>query len=329
MPVRLEVARQRHADRQRRHQGAGRYDDHRRPFPRRRRRCKKGDLLFTLDGRAIEAQIAQTEGTIARDQAQLDGAERDVAPLHRSGRQERHADGQSRQCQDPGRRLSRRDQGRHRRCWRISRSSSAIAPSPRRSAAASARPPSRSAISCARPIPRRWRPSTRWRRSMSASRCRRRSCPRSARRSPAETATIEAIIPGDHQARQRPGDHDREHGRPDHRHGRRSAPPCRTRTNCLWPGTLVTTELTLARSRRRWSCPRPRCRSARPAISCSSSRTTSPRSSRSRSSARSGDQSVIASGLNGGETVVTDGQLLLSNGARVNARQPKPPVADP
>ena len=40
---------------------------------------KKGDLLFTLDGRAIEAQIAQTEGTIARDRAQLAGAERDVA----------------------------------------------------------------------------------------------------------------------------------------------------------------------------------------------------------------------------------------------------------
>ena len=40
---------------------------------------KKGDLLFTLDGRAIEAQIAQTEGTVARDRAQLAGAERDVA----------------------------------------------------------------------------------------------------------------------------------------------------------------------------------------------------------------------------------------------------------
>ena len=40
---------------------------------------KKGDLLFTLDGRAIEAQIAQTEGMVARDRAQLAGAERDVA----------------------------------------------------------------------------------------------------------------------------------------------------------------------------------------------------------------------------------------------------------
>jgi len=39
---------------------------------------KQGDLLFTLDGRAIQAQIAQTEGAIARDQAQLEGAMRDV-----------------------------------------------------------------------------------------------------------------------------------------------------------------------------------------------------------------------------------------------------------
>jgi len=38
----------------------------------------KGDLLFTLDGRAIEAQIATTQGQIARDKAQLEGAERDV-----------------------------------------------------------------------------------------------------------------------------------------------------------------------------------------------------------------------------------------------------------
>jgi multidrug efflux system membrane fusion protein len=38
----------------------------------------KGDLLFTLDCRAIDAQLAQTEGAIARDKAQLAGAERDV-----------------------------------------------------------------------------------------------------------------------------------------------------------------------------------------------------------------------------------------------------------
>jgi membrane fusion protein, multidrug efflux system len=39
---------------------------------------KKGDLLFSLDARAIEAQIAQAEGNVAKDQAQLEGALRDV-----------------------------------------------------------------------------------------------------------------------------------------------------------------------------------------------------------------------------------------------------------
>ena len=38
-----------------------------------------------------------------------------------------------------------------------------------------------------------------------------------------------------------------------------------------------------------------------------------------------GQETVIASGLNGGETVVIEGQLLLSNGTRVNAR-PKAPA---
>jgi membrane fusion protein, multidrug efflux system len=39
---------------------------------------RQGDLLFTLDGRAIEAQIRQAEGNVARDKAQLEGAERDA-----------------------------------------------------------------------------------------------------------------------------------------------------------------------------------------------------------------------------------------------------------
>jgi membrane fusion protein, multidrug efflux system len=38
----------------------------------------KGDLLFTLDSRTIEAQIRAASGTVARDRAQLEGAERDV-----------------------------------------------------------------------------------------------------------------------------------------------------------------------------------------------------------------------------------------------------------
>jgi membrane fusion protein, multidrug efflux system len=38
---------------------------------------KQGDLLISLDSRAVEAQIAQAAGVLAKDQAQLEGAERD------------------------------------------------------------------------------------------------------------------------------------------------------------------------------------------------------------------------------------------------------------
>jgi len=41
-------------------------------------RVKTGDVLLQLDTRALEAQIRQVEGNIARDKAQLEGAERDL-----------------------------------------------------------------------------------------------------------------------------------------------------------------------------------------------------------------------------------------------------------
>jgi membrane fusion protein, multidrug efflux system len=41
-------------------------------------RVKQGEVLFVLDSRAIVAQIQQIEGNIARDQAQIEQADRDV-----------------------------------------------------------------------------------------------------------------------------------------------------------------------------------------------------------------------------------------------------------
>jgi len=38
----------------------------------------ENDLLFTLDSRQIDAQVEQAEGTLAKDQAQLEGAQRDL-----------------------------------------------------------------------------------------------------------------------------------------------------------------------------------------------------------------------------------------------------------
>jgi RND family efflux transporter MFP subunit len=41
-------------------------------------KVNEGDLLFTLDSRQIDAQIEQAEGMLAKDRAQLAGAERDL-----------------------------------------------------------------------------------------------------------------------------------------------------------------------------------------------------------------------------------------------------------
>src|SRR3954469_21176230 len=41
-------------------------------------RVAENDLLFTLDSRQIDAQIEQAVGTLAKDQAQLEGAQRDL-----------------------------------------------------------------------------------------------------------------------------------------------------------------------------------------------------------------------------------------------------------
>jgi RND family efflux transporter MFP subunit len=41
-------------------------------------KVNEGDLLFTLDARQIDAQIEQAEGMLAKDQAQLEGALRDL-----------------------------------------------------------------------------------------------------------------------------------------------------------------------------------------------------------------------------------------------------------
>src|SRR6202158_2709278 len=41
-------------------------------------KVNEGDLLFSLDARQVDAQIEQAEGMLAKDQAQLEGAQRDV-----------------------------------------------------------------------------------------------------------------------------------------------------------------------------------------------------------------------------------------------------------
>ena len=90
----------------------------------------------------------------------------------------------------------------------------------------------------------------------------------------------------------------------------------------LWPGTLVTTELTL----------REEAAVVVPTAAIQVSQTGNfvfvikdgvAKVQPVKVERAVEGNTVVSSGLNGGETVVTDGQLLLSNGTRVNVRAPK------
>ena len=90
----------------------------------------------------------------------------------------------------------------------------------------------------------------------------------------------------------------------------------------LWPGTLVTTELTL-REEMSVVVPTAAIQVSQTGnfvfvINNSVAKVQPVKVERAVEG-----YTVVSSGLNGGETVVTDGQLLLSNGTRVNVRTPK------
>ncbi|HEY1473892.1 MAG TPA: efflux RND transporter periplasmic adaptor subunit [Pseudolabrys sp.] len=137
----------------------------------------------------------------------------------------------------------------------------------------------------------------------------------------AETATIEAVIPG--EPKRASGQVTMVENSVDAATGMvtiRATMP--NKDELLWPGTLVTTELTL----------RTEQAVVVPSNAVQVSQTGSFVFVILDSVAKVqpvtvvrtvGSLSVIGSGLSGGETVVTDGQLLLSNGTRVNPRAAK------
>jgi RND family efflux transporter MFP subunit len=91
----------------------------------------------------------------------------------------------------------------------------------------------------------------------------------------------------------------------------------------LWPGTLVTTELTLRVEPQAVVVPSTAVQVSQTGNFVFVIDKDVAKKQDVKVERTVGDQSVIASGLVGGETVVTDGQLLLSNGARVSARKAK------
>ena len=75
---------------------------------------RKGDMLFTLDHRAIDAQIRQTQGILNGAQGAARAGHARRRALRSAGRQERHHPGHAQQRQDPGQHLHRRGRIQHR-----------------------------------------------------------------------------------------------------------------------------------------------------------------------------------------------------------------------
>lgn len=281
---------------------------------------KKGDLLFTLDCRATDAQIATTEGTLARDRAQLAGADRDVgrytglvaknatpvvnldnaktqAEVYRAGIKATEGVLQNLKVQRSYCSIEAPISGR------ISAAAVKVGNFVRQAdAVAMATINQMAPVYVSFTVPQKNLPDIR-------------------QAIAAETATVEAVIPG---SRKRAGGQvTMIENAVDSTTGMATIRATMPNENeVLWPGTLVTAEMTL----------RVEDVVVVPSNAVQISQTGSFVFVVDKGAAKVqpvaverqvGDRSVIASGLKGGETVVTDGQLLLSNGTRVNARPPK------
>jgi membrane fusion protein, multidrug efflux system len=284
-------------------------------------RVNKGDLLFTLDCRAVDAQIEQTAGNVARDQAQLAGAERDVVRYQtlvaKNATPQQILDTAQTQA-DVFRAAIKSDQGLLDNL-KVQRTYCTItAPITGRISAANVKIGNfvRQADTSPMATINQMAPVYV---SFTVSQ---NTLPEIRSALTAKTATVEAVIPGD----QKPaaGQVSMIENSVDAATGMamvRATMP--NEDERLWPGTLVNTELTL----------RSEEAVVVPTNTVSVSQTgnfvfvveNNVAKVRKVASARTvGSETVITAGLNGGETVVTEGQLLLSDGKRVSPQAPRP-----
>lgn len=137
----------------------------------------------------------------------------------------------------------------------------------------------------------------------------------------AETATVEAIIPGEEKRAN--GQVSMIENTIDAATGMATIRATMPNTDeLLWPGTLVTADMTL-RSEEGVVVPSTAVQVSQTGHFVFIVKDGVAKVQRVTIDRQISQETVIGSGLNGGETVVTDGQLLLSDGARVNPRPPK------
>lgn len=137
----------------------------------------------------------------------------------------------------------------------------------------------------------------------------------------AETATVEAVIPGEDKRAN--GQVTMIENTVDMATGMatiRATMP--NKDELLWPGTLVTADMTL-RTEEGVVVPSTAVQVSQSGNFVFIVKDGVAKVQNIQVERQVGRETVVASGLSGGETVVTDGQLLLSDGTRVNPRPPK------
>jgi multidrug efflux system membrane fusion protein len=285
---------------------------------------KKGDLLFTLDGRAIEAQIAQTEGMVARDKAQLAGAERDVTRytdlVAKAATPVINLDNAKTQSEVFSAAI-KSDEGLLDNLKVQLSYCTITAPIDGRISAAAVKVGNfvRQADTAAMATINQMAPV------YVTFTVPQKVLPEIRQALNAETATIEAIIPG--EAKRANGSVTMIENTVDSATGLatiRATMP--NEGEVLWPGTLVTTELTL-RIEDAVVVPSPAVQVSQTGSFVFVIKDNVAKQQPVKVARTVGNQSVIESGLDGGEIVVTDGQLLLSNGTRVSPRGAGAPPA--
>jgi membrane fusion protein, multidrug efflux system len=286
----------------------------------------KGDPLFTLDCRVMDAQIATTEGALARDKAQLDGAARDVTRytelVGKGATPVTNLDNAKTQS-DIFRAAIKADTGLLDNL-KVQRSFCDVtAPISGLISVANVKVGSfvRQADTTAMATINQMAPV------YVSFAIPQKNLPAIRAAIAAETATVQAAIPG--QAKRAEGKVSMIENAVDSTTGMamiRATMPNADET--LWPGTLVTAEMTL-RTDEAVTVPSSAVQVSQTGSFVFVVEDGKAKVQPIKVERQIGEDTVIASGLSGGETVVTDGQLLLSNGTRVNSRGAKPAGQDP
>jgi RND family efflux transporter MFP subunit len=281
---------------------------------------KQGQLLFTLDGRTLEAQIAQTEGVLQRDKAQLEGAERDLrrySELLAKGAGTQLNVENSKTQADMLRGTIKADEAALQNLRVQLSYTKIVAPITGRVSAANVKVGNfvRPADTAPLAVLNQIKPA------YVAFAIPQRSLADLKQAVASDTARVEANVPGEPEPSV--GKLAMIDNAVDATTGMvmvRALMP--NRDEALWPGTLVNTELTL-RTEDSVSVPAAAVQTGQAGTYVFVVKDGAAKAQPVKVARTVGGQAVIAQGLSGGETIVTDGQLLLADGIKVTPRPPR------